>query len=139
LSLRSIEALISVRADDRRVCSEPAVLRPGAESSEFVRLSSSAGDGDGTARGTLADVSRRGLRVRTGVFFPRGSMIDVWLPKAVESPAWVRCLVQRVVMRDPGPTYDVGVTIADASIDDPRVSEYLRELIAGGTSEDRPA
>jgi hypothetical protein len=124
-----------VRADQRYNCSLGAVLRPavaeasmpGGEPSDQVLLGRSAGEGDGTVKATVVDLSRGGLGVCTPIFFPRGARIEISVT-AKDGIGTVVGRVQRVEMRDRKPTYYIGVSMASPSDAAPVLESLMSEL-----------
>lgn len=124
-----------VRADQRYNCSLGAVLRPatvdaqslGADPSEQVLLGRNAGEGDGTVKATVVDLSRAGLGVSTPIFFPRGARVEI----SVAGKSGVGTVVgrvQRVEMRDRKPTYYIGVSMANVAEAAPVLESLLNDL-----------
>lgn len=124
-----------VRTDQRYNCSLGAVLRPapdepsevGRDLGDQVLLGRSAGEGDGTVKVTVVDVSRGGLGVATPIFFPRGSRIEISV-NGKDGVGTVQGRVQRVEMLDRRPTYRLGVLFANATDSMPVVESLLKDL-----------
>lgn len=124
-----------VRADQRYNCSLGAVLRPApgdtsspsADLGDQVLLGRSAGEGDGTVKVTVVDLSRGGLGVSTPIFFPRGARVEI----SVAGKGGVSTVVgrvQRVEMRDRKPTYYLGVSMANTTEAAPVLESLLNDL-----------
>lgn len=117
-----------VRADQRFSCTLDGIARPTTEGEESVSLARAVGEGDGTVRITVVDVSRGGIGVTSPVFLPRGSHVEVSIsgPRGVLGTVVTR--VQRVEMRDRRPTYYLGLSITAASDAAPVMQAVLAEV-----------
>lgn len=125
-----------VRADQRYTCSFGAVLRPvtvgaASDAGEAVALGRSAGEGDGTVKAVVVDLSRGGLGVSTPIFFPRGSHIDVCAKLPDGSEQRVVGRVQRVEMRDRKPTYYLGLSLVQPDEAGPVLELLMTDLRRG--------
>lgn len=101
-----------VRADQRVTCDLVGLVRPGEAMGEHVVLSRAAGEGDGSLKVRVVDVSRGGLGFMSSVFVPRSAALDVEVTRPAGGTVKVPCRVQRVEMRDRGPSYFVGVSVS---------------------------
>lgn len=126
-----------VRADQRYSCSLNAVVRPGgaagstADGAEPVVLGRTAGEGDGTTKATVVDVSRGGLGVSTPIFFPRGARVEVSIALPGGAPGTVVGRVQRVDMRDRNPTYYLGLALVSPQDSVPVLESIMSDLRKG--------
>lgn len=101
-----------VRADQRVTCDLVGLVRPAEAMGEHVVLSRAAGEGDGSLKVHVVDVSRGGLGLMSPVFVPRSAVLEVEVTRPAGGTVKMPCRVQRVEMRDRGPNYFVGVSVA---------------------------
>lgn len=117
-----------VRQHQRLQCAlaSEAVIAP--EHVGPIALSPLAADSAGTFHPTVVDISRGGIGLRTKTFFPKQARITVTITDtALEAPITATVKVQRVVMTDRTPTYELGTAFVDPN-------PALLQAVAAATS-----
>lgn len=126
------ESLV-VRQHERVSCALAAEIGVSADHAEKVVLSRSVADANGRVNATATDVSRGGMGLRSGTFFPKHGLLTVKVKEcpgrgAGEWEATVR--VERVCMVDRGPTYYLGTSFAGGPADAARAEGLIGALKA---------
>jgi len=105
-----------VRQHERLRCELRAQAGVAPEHAAAIALSPLAADGAGCFEPTVVDISRGGIGLRTKVFLPKQSRIAVTITDpAIGAPISMTVRVQRVVMTDRTPTYELGTAFVDPS------------------------
>lgn len=117
-----------VRQHERVRCALSAEATVAPEHAGPIALSPLAADGSGNFNPIVVDVSRGGIGLRTKVFLPKQARICVTITDpALEAPISATVRVQRVVMTDRAPTYELGTSFVDAS---PALLQSVAAVIA---------
>ncbi|MFT3686435.1 MAG: PilZ domain-containing protein [Phycisphaerales bacterium] len=105
-----------VRQHERLTCALAAEATVAPEHQGPIALSPLAADASGKFAPTVTDISRGGIGLRTKVFLPKQARLSVTITDpAVGTPITATVRVQRVVMTDRTPTYDIGTAFVDPS------------------------
>lgn len=121
-----------VRQFERLSCSLKASMCVNPHHAGAVSLSPEIASASGTVALLLTDVSKGGVGLRSPVFLPKGTQIDITL----SDPAFVstafanwtlKTRVMRVIMSSRQPTYDLGTALIDLSTSE---QNKLVDLIA---------
>lgn len=130
-----------VRQHERIRCALTADGAIAPEHTGPIALSPLAADASGNFNPVVVDMSRGGIGLRTKVFLPKQARIAVTITDpALPEPISATVRVQRVVMTDRTPTYELGTSFVDAS---PAllasVAEAIARLQPKGTPPSPPA
>ena len=105
-----------VRQHERCHCALNSEAAIAPEHAGAIALSPLAADASGTFHPTVVDISRGGIGLRTKTFFPKQARLTVTITDpALEAPISATVKVQRVVMTDRTPTYELGTSFVDPS------------------------
>jgi hypothetical protein len=117
-----------VRQFERVRCALPAESSITTEHSKTVVLSAMAADGNGTFPVTVVDISKGGLGLKSTVFIPKLARLSVIIadPQGREAATLVNIRIQRVVMIDRTPTYELGGPFLDPT---PQLASQIAALI----------
>jgi hypothetical protein len=105
-----------VRQHERLRCALTAEATIAPEHIGPITLSPLAADASGNFNPVVVDVSRGGIGLRTKVFLPKQARICVTITDpAIGTPISTTVRVQRVIMTDRAPTYELGTAFVDPS------------------------
>jgi hypothetical protein len=121
-----------VRQFERVACSLKASMCVNPAHAGVVSLSPEIASSTGSVALVLTDASKGGVGLRSPVFLPKGTQVDITLtdPALAGTPFshWtVKTRVMRGVMSSRQPTYDLGTALIDSS---PAEQAKLVDLIA---------
>jgi len=103
-----------VRQHERLRCALTADAHIAPEHVGPITLSPLAADASGNFNPVVVDVSRGGIGLRTRTFLPKQARINVTITDpAVGAPISATVRVQRVIMTDRSPTYELGTAFVD--------------------------
>lgn len=132
-----------VRQHERLTCALTSEAAVASEHQGSISLTPLAADATGTFTPTVTDISRGGIGLRSRVFLPKQAHLTVTITDpALESPITATVRVQRVVMTDRTPTYELGTAFVDPS---PSLTQAVAAAVArlrpsaGGTKENARA
>lgn len=105
-----------VRQHERLRCALTAEATVAPEHVGPIALSPLAADATGNFNPVVVDVSRGGIGLKTKVFLPKQARICVTITDpALGAPISATVRVQRVIMTDRAPTYELGTSFVDPS------------------------
>jgi hypothetical protein len=121
-----------VRQFERVACSLKASMCVSPQHASVVSLSPEIASSSGCVALVLTDASKGGVGLRSPVYLPKGTQVDITLsdPALAGTPfaSWtVKTRVMRVVMSSREPTYDLGTALIDNT---PAEQSKLVDLIA---------
>jgi hypothetical protein len=131
-----------VRQFERLACSLKAAMCVAPAHASAVALSPEVASASGTLALVLTDISKGGVGLRSPVYLPKGTQVDITLsdPALAGSPFanWTaRTRVMRVIMSSRQPTFDLGTALIDATpTDQARLVELMAIVRARGASAD---
>lgn len=103
---------LAVRHHTRYLCDLPVRLGIAAVSAPAVRLASAI---DGRVPAQLVDLSKGGVGLRTGMFFPIDCCLTVVLAGHDCPPLEATVRIRRIGMTDRKPTYYIGASFENPS------------------------
>jgi len=128
-AMETAPSQLVVRQHERHTCSFPARGGIDAAQAEQVGIAVQlAGGGAGETACTLTDVSHGGLGLRSAIFLPKTTRLQLHVDLADgQPPVHLALKVMRVAMVDRAPTYYLGTSFVD---DTAAIAGSLARLVA---------